>query len=158
MSFAFVFPGQGSQSVGMLASLGAEPLVRETFEEASNVLGYDLWQLIQQGPAERLNATEQTQPAMLASGVALWRLWRHRGGGEAACMAALEPGEDDGHEDQRGSQAELNAPPLPLFGRPRLSRRVLELRLPRAFLNAREVAGDRGCHRPGIPRTGLPLR
>ena len=93
MSFAFVFPGQGSQSVGMLASLGAEPLVRETFEEASSVLGYDLWQLIQQGPAERLNATEQTQPAMLASGVALWRLWRHRGGGEAACMAGHSLGE-----------------------------------------------------------------
>jgi [acyl-carrier-protein] S-malonyltransferase len=93
MSFAFVFPGQGSQSVGMLASLDAEPLVRQTFEEASSVLGYDLWQLIQQGPAERLNATEQTQPAMLAAGVALWRLWRHRGGGDPACMAGHSLGE-----------------------------------------------------------------
>jgi [acyl-carrier-protein] S-malonyltransferase len=93
MSFAFVFPGQGSQSVGMLAALGAEPLVRETFQEASGVLGYDLWQLIQQGPAERLNATEQTQPAMLAAGVALWRLWRHRGGGDPVCMAGHSLGE-----------------------------------------------------------------
>jgi [acyl-carrier-protein] S-malonyltransferase len=93
MSFAFVFPGQGSHSVGMLASLGAEPLVRETFAEASSVLGYDLWQLIQSGPAERLNATEQTQPAMLASGVALWRLWRHRGGSDPACMAGHSLGE-----------------------------------------------------------------
>jgi [acyl-carrier-protein] S-malonyltransferase len=93
MSFAFVFPGQGSQSVGMLAALGAEPLVRETFEEASGVLGYDLWQLVQQGPAERLNATEQTQPAMLAAGVALWRLWRQRGGVDPVCMAGHSLGE-----------------------------------------------------------------
>src|SRR5438552_2585099 len=81
MSFAFVFPGQGSQSVGMLAALaGANPVVRVTFDEASAVLGYDLWQLVQEGPEERLNATERTQPAMLAAGIATWRLWHSRGG------------------------------------------------------------------------------
>ena len=70
MTLAFVFPGQGSQSVGMLAALGAaEPVVRETFEEASQVLGYDLWALAQQGPEADLGTTERTQPAMLASGV-----------------------------------------------------------------------------------------
>ena len=63
-----MFPGQGSQSVGMLAALGAaEPIVRETFDEASAVLGYDLWSLCQQGPEDRLSETERTQPAMLAA-------------------------------------------------------------------------------------------
>lgn len=81
MSSAFVFPGQGSQSVGMLASLAAvDPVIAETFAEASSVLGYDLWQLVSQGPVEDLNATERTQPAMLTAGVATWRLWRKRGG------------------------------------------------------------------------------
>ena len=80
MSSAFVFPGQGSQSVGMLADFTAEPVVRTAFEEASGALGYDLWQLTQDGPAERLNTTEYTQPAMLVAGVALWRLWRAQGG------------------------------------------------------------------------------
>jgi len=81
MSLGCVFPGQGSQSIGMLAALAqAEPLVTQTFQEASQVLGYDLWQLCQHGPEERLNATEQTQPAMLAAGVAVWRVWRARGG------------------------------------------------------------------------------
>ena len=70
------FPGQGSQSVGMLAELAAsESVVQETFAEASEVLGYDLWDLCQQGPVERLNATEQTQPAMLTAGIAVWRVW-----------------------------------------------------------------------------------
>lgn len=78
MSFAFVFPGQGSQSVGMLADFTAESEVRAVFAEASAALGYDLWALIQQGPAEKLNSTEFTQPAMLAAGVALWRLWQAR--------------------------------------------------------------------------------
>lgn len=78
---AFVFPGQGSQSIGMLAKLAAEtPVVQQTFEEASGVLGYDLWQLCSQGPLEELNATEKTQPAMLAAGIATWRVWRERGG------------------------------------------------------------------------------
>lgn len=79
--FAAVFPGQGSQSVGMLRGLAetcAE--VRSTFDEASHALRYDLWALVQGGPAERLNATEQTQPAMLAAGVAAWRCWAGRGG------------------------------------------------------------------------------
>src|SRR5579872_1314412 len=79
-AFAMVFPGQGSQSVGMLSELAAEPLVRATFSEASAVLGYDLWQLTQSGPEEQLNATERTQPVMLTAAFALWRLWSERGG------------------------------------------------------------------------------
>lgn len=94
MSFAFVFPGQGSQSVGMLASLsGLDPVVRATFDEASAALGYDLWQLVQEGPAERLNTTECTQPAMLAAGIATARLWARRGGGEPAVVAGHSLGE-----------------------------------------------------------------
>jgi [acyl-carrier-protein] S-malonyltransferase len=78
---AFVFPGQGSQSVGMQARLAENaPVVRATFDEASKVLGYDLWQLVSQGPEEDLNATERTQPAMLAGGIAVWRLWQERQG------------------------------------------------------------------------------
>ena len=72
--FAFVFPGQGSQAVGMLAEMAAAwPVIEETFGEASAALGYDLWALTQQGPAEELNKTWQTQPALLAASVALWR-------------------------------------------------------------------------------------
>src|SRR5688572_7720412 len=93
MSFAFVFPGQGSQSVGMLAQLAAEPLVQETFAEASEVLGYDLWKLCQGGPEEELGRTERTQPAMLAAGVATWRAWRKQGGGLPAAMAGHSLGE-----------------------------------------------------------------
>jgi [acyl-carrier-protein] S-malonyltransferase len=94
MSFAFVFPGQGSQSVGMLAALaGAEPLVQETFAEASSVLGYDLWQLCQQGPEDQLGATERTQPAMLTAGVATWRVWRKHGGPLPAAMSGHSLGE-----------------------------------------------------------------
>ena len=93
MAFVFVFPGQGSQSVGMLADFAAEPEVRSSFEEASGVLGYDLWQLIQDGPAERLNATEYTQPAMLTAGIALWRLWQSRGGGQPARVSGHSLGE-----------------------------------------------------------------
>lgn len=94
MSFAFVFPGQGSQSVGMLAALAsAEPLVQETFAEASSVLGYDLWQLCQQGPEEALGATERTQPAMLTASVATWRVWRKHGGPMPAAMAGHSLGE-----------------------------------------------------------------
>lgn len=73
---AFVFPGQGSQSVGMMAALAASyPIVGQTFEQASDVLGYDLWQLVQHGPEEDLNQTHHTQPAMLAAGVSMWRAW-----------------------------------------------------------------------------------
>jgi [acyl-carrier-protein] S-malonyltransferase len=94
MNFAFVFPGQGSQSIGMLASLAAaEPAVLETFAEASAVLGYDLWKLCQTGPAESLNATERTQPAMLAAGVAVWRAWRAHGGPVPSHMAGHSLGE-----------------------------------------------------------------
>ncbi len=93
MSFAFVFPGQGSQSLGMLSSLAATAQLRATFAEASSVLGYDLWELTQSGPPERLNATENTQPAMLAAGVALWRLWRGRGGVEPIAVAGHSLGE-----------------------------------------------------------------
>lgn len=76
--FAFVFPGQGSQQVGMLADYMAEPVVAETLAEASEVLGLDLEQLFSQGPVEDLNRTENTQPALLAASVALWRLWQSR--------------------------------------------------------------------------------
>ncbi|HEU4627026.1 MAG TPA: ACP S-malonyltransferase [Steroidobacteraceae bacterium] len=94
MSFAFVFPGQGSQSVGMLAGLAAtDAVVRATFDEASSALGYDLWTVVQEGPAERLNATEVTQPAMLAAGIATARLWSHRGGAEPTVVAGHSLGE-----------------------------------------------------------------
>jgi [acyl-carrier-protein] S-malonyltransferase len=94
MSFAFVFPGQGSQSVGMLGALAGEfAPVRSTFEEASGVLGFDLWQLVSSGPAEALNATERTQPAMLAAGVATWRTWRAQGGASPAVLSGHSLGE-----------------------------------------------------------------
>jgi len=89
-----MFPGQGSQSVGMLSALGdAEPVVRETFEEASSVLGYDLWALCQQGPDARLGETERTQPAMLAAGIACWRSWGRHGGPRPAGLAGHSLGE-----------------------------------------------------------------
>ena len=94
MTLAFVFPGQGSQSVGMLAELGAaEPVVRATFAEASDVLGYDLWALCQDGPEADLGSTERTQPAMLAAGVATWRVWVGRGGPRPVAMAGHSLGE-----------------------------------------------------------------
>lgn len=92
--FAFVFPGQGSQSLGMLADLAAQfPIVEATFSEASSVLGYDLWQLVQQGPAEELNKTWQTQPALLAASVAIFRVWQQQGGKAPAMMAGHSLGE-----------------------------------------------------------------
>ncbi|ENF3459829.1 ACP S-malonyltransferase [Yersinia enterocolitica] len=92
--FAMVFPGQGSQSLGMLADLAAQfPIVEETFSEASSVLGYDLWQLVQQGPAEELNKTWQTQPALLTASVAIWRVWQHQGGKLPTMMAGHSLGE-----------------------------------------------------------------
>jgi [acyl-carrier-protein] S-malonyltransferase len=94
MSLAFVFPGQGSQSVGMLAELAAsEVLVGQTFAEASEVLGYDLWQKVSEGPLEDLNQTHITQPAMLAAGIAVWRVWQQRGGATPAMMAGHSLGE-----------------------------------------------------------------
>ncbi len=94
MSLCFVFPGQGSQSLGMLAKLAqTSAQIQITFAEASEVLGYDLWNLCQKGPIESLNATECTQPAMLAAGVATFRLWRERGGENPAMMAGHSLGE-----------------------------------------------------------------
>ena len=86
--WAFVFPGQGSQSVGMLANLAEETIVRHTFEEASDALDYDMAQLIASGPAETLNQTDKTQPALLAASTALWRLW---------CDNAPQPEQLAGH-------------------------------------------------------------
>lgn len=92
--FAVVFPGQGSQSVGMLAALAEEnSLVKETFAEASDALGYDLWQLVQQGPEAELNKTWQTQPALLAASVAVWRVWQQKGGKTPAMLAGHSLGE-----------------------------------------------------------------
>ena len=94
MSLAFVFPGQGSQSVGMLKSMAETfPQVQGTFSEASNALGTDLWQLVQQGPEEKLNQTQITQPAMLAAGVSVWRVWQSEGGSTPAIMAGHSLGE-----------------------------------------------------------------
>jgi [acyl-carrier-protein] S-malonyltransferase len=94
MSLAFVFPGQGSQSVGMMTALAKlSPVIESTFAEASEVLGYDLWQRSQEGPAEALGATECTQPLMLTAGVATYRLWRDRGGAIPAMMAGHSLGE-----------------------------------------------------------------
>lgn len=80
MKFALVFPGQGSQSIGMMAAYGGSPVVRATFEEASAALGRDLWQLVAEGPGEALNQTVNTQPLMLTAGVAVYRLWLDKGG------------------------------------------------------------------------------
>lgn len=94
MSFAVMFPGQGSQSVGMLAELAArEPVIEQTFSEASEILGYDLWRLTQDGPEQELGLTEHTQPAMLAAGVAVYRAWRSRGGPVPVAMAGHSLGE-----------------------------------------------------------------
>ena len=94
MTLAFTFPGQGSQSIGMLAGLAADyAQVQACFAEASEVLGYDLWELAQQGPEARLNATEQTQPAMLAAGVAVARVWAAAGGPAPALAAGHSLGE-----------------------------------------------------------------
>jgi [acyl-carrier-protein] S-malonyltransferase len=93
MSIAFVFPGQGSQQVGMMDDFADHPVVRATFAEASDVLGDDLWQLVQQGPADQLGLTRNTQPLMLTAGVAVWRAWREAGGAAPAYMAGHSLGE-----------------------------------------------------------------
>ena len=94
MTLAFVFPGQGSQSVGMLKDLAeAFPVVGETFAEASAALGYDLWRLTQEGPEAELNQTHHTQPAMLAAGVAVWRVWTAQGGARPVLLAGHSLGE-----------------------------------------------------------------
>lgn len=92
-NLAFVFPGQGSQSVGMMARFADAAIVRSTFEEASQVLGYDLWKLVGDGPADDLNATERTQPAMLAAGIATWRLWQEAGKAAPAVVTGHSLGE-----------------------------------------------------------------
>ena len=94
MSIAMVFPGQGSQSQGMQADLAEKyPIVSETYAEASDVLGYDLWRLVQDGPAEKLGETTVTQPAMLAAGVSAWRCWQAAGGAVPSQMAGHSLGE-----------------------------------------------------------------
>ena len=93
-ALALVFPGQGSQSVGMLAELSElHPSVKETFAEASEGAGVDLWALAQSGPEEMLNRTEYTQPALLAAGIAVWRLWQAQGGVKPALLAGHSLGE-----------------------------------------------------------------
>jgi [acyl-carrier-protein] S-malonyltransferase len=94
MSIALVFPGQGSQSVGMLSALTARyASAAQCFDEASQALGFDLWRLVAEGPAERLNATEYTQPAMLVAGVATWRAWCEQGGAPPLVVAGHSLGE-----------------------------------------------------------------
>jgi [acyl-carrier-protein] S-malonyltransferase len=91
---AFVFPGQGSQSIGMLGELASQhPLVREAFAEASDGAQVDLWTLSQEGPEEQLNRTEFTQPALLAAGVAAWRAWQQQGGARPSVLAGHSLGE-----------------------------------------------------------------
>ena len=92
-SFAFVFPGQGSQSVGMLDPWGDHPAVLETLREASDALGEDIGRLIHEGPREALALTTNTQPVMLVAGVAAYRVWRAEGGGEPAVVAGHSLGE-----------------------------------------------------------------
>ncbi|MAF16847.1 MAG: [acyl-carrier-protein] S-malonyltransferase [Marinomonas sp.] len=92
-SLAFVFPGQGSQQLGMLSDLAEKyDIIKATFDEASQVLGYDLWDLVQ-NDAESLNQTDKTQPALLTSSVALWRLWEQQGGDQPAYVAGHSLGE-----------------------------------------------------------------
>ena len=94
MSLGFVFPGQGSQSLGMLSSLADDNLiVQQTFASASDVLGYDLWQLVQNGPADKLNETQITQPALLTASVATWRVWSEKQGAQPIIMAGHSLGE-----------------------------------------------------------------
>lgn len=93
-TLAFVFPGQGSQSVGMLAALAARaPQVRDAFAEASEGAGIDLWTLAQDGPEDALNRTESTQPALLAAGIGVWRAWEAAGGTQPALLAGHSLGE-----------------------------------------------------------------
>jgi len=93
MSTAFVFPGQGSQQVGMLDGFGDHPVVQATFDEASQVLGDDLWRLVREGPPEALNLTRNTQPVMLTAGVAVWRAWQAAGGAMPGYVAGHSLGE-----------------------------------------------------------------
>jgi [acyl-carrier-protein] S-malonyltransferase len=93
MNFAFVFPGQGSQSVGMMTAYGESAVIRQTFAEASDALGEDLWHMVAEGPAELLAQTVNTQPLMLTAGVAVYREWIARGGAVPALVAGHSLGE-----------------------------------------------------------------
>jgi [acyl-carrier-protein] S-malonyltransferase len=93
MKFAFVFPGQGSQSVGMMAAYGESQVIRACFAEASEALGQDLWQMVAEGPAEQLALTVNTQPLMLTAGVAVYREWLAKGGAKPALVAGHSLGE-----------------------------------------------------------------
>lgn len=93
MKFALVFPGQGSQSLGMMAAYGDSAVIRATFDAASAALGRDLWQLVTEGPAEALNQTVNTQPLMLTAGIAVFRLWQEKGGKSPAMVAGHSLGE-----------------------------------------------------------------
>ncbi|MBL8490664.1 MAG: ACP S-malonyltransferase [Rhodocyclaceae bacterium] len=93
MRFALVFPGQGSQSVAMMNAYGEHPVLRACFDEASEALGRDLWSLAAEGPVEAQNQTINTQPLMLTAGVAVWRLWREKGGGLPQMVAGHSLGE-----------------------------------------------------------------
>jgi [acyl-carrier-protein] S-malonyltransferase len=94
MSLGFIFPGQGSQAVGMLADMAARhDIVRSTFDEAGEVLDLPLWQMVQEGPQERLNQTEITQPVLLTASTALWRAWQQQGGQRPALLAGHSLGE-----------------------------------------------------------------
>ena len=93
MSFAFVFPGQGSQSIGMMANLTDLPEVKQTFQEASDILGVDFWKMATEGPGETLNSTMNTQPIMLTAGVATWRAWLGMGGAKPDYLAGHSLGE-----------------------------------------------------------------
>ena len=93
MTIAFVFPGQGSQQVGMMEGFAGHPAIRATFAEASEALGDDLWRLVAEGPADALNLTRNTQPVMLTAGVAVWRAWLAAGGPPPAFVAGHSLGE-----------------------------------------------------------------
>ena len=93
MKLAFVFPGQGSQAIGMMGGFAALPIVRETFAEASDVLGQDLWALASEGPEDALNSTVNTQPLMLTAGIAAWRAWLGDGGPRPELLAGHSLGE-----------------------------------------------------------------
>lgn len=93
MSIAFVFPGQGSQSIGMMAGFDGHPIVKATFDEASHYLGDDLWALVTDGPDDALNRTVNTQPVMLTAGIAVWRVWTAAGGATPALVAGHSLGE-----------------------------------------------------------------
>src|SRR4029077_10134228 len=93
MSLAIVFPGQGSQSVGMMNGFADLPIVEKTFLEANAILGVDLWSMVRDGPAEALNQTVNTQPVMLVAGVACWRAWREKKGPMPSWLAGHSLGE-----------------------------------------------------------------